>query len=66
MVGKGLGNIDSNKDPQKFNLVDPVERNTVAVPTAGWIAIRFKADNPGKTFGLADLLSYRFLMFHFF
>ena len=66
VVGKRLGNIDSNKDPQKFNLVDPVERNTVAVPTAGWIAIRFKADNPGKTFGLADLLSYRFLMFHFF
>lgn len=47
MVGKGLGNFDKNKDPQKFNLVDPVERNTVAVPTGGWVAIRFKADNPG-------------------
>jgi laccase len=47
VVGKGLGNFDPNKDPQKFNLVDPVERNTVAVPTAGWTAIRFRADNPG-------------------
>ena len=49
VVGKGLGNFDPNKDPQKFNLVDPVERNTVAVPTAGWTAIRFRADNPGKS-----------------
>ncbi|KAL4620932.1 hypothetical protein ACB092_06G192200 [Castanea dentata] len=50
VVGKGLGNFDKNKDPQKFNLVDPVERNTVAVPTGGWVAIRFKADNPGVWF----------------
>ncbi|KAJ6311857.1 hypothetical protein OIU77_013582 [Salix suchowensis] len=35
---------------RKFNLADPVERNTVSVPTAGWIAIRFKADNPGVWF----------------
>ena len=48
VVGKGLGNFDKNKDPQKFNLVDPVERNTVAVPTGGWVVIRFKADNPGN------------------
>ncbi|KAK2637308.1 hypothetical protein Ddye_032100 [Dipteronia dyeriana] len=46
-VGKGLGNFDPNKDPEKFNLVDPVERNTIKVPTGGWIAIRFRADNPG-------------------
>ncbi|CAI0555202.1 unnamed protein product, partial [Linum tenue] len=25
------------------------ERNTMSVPTAGWTAIRFRADNPGKT-----------------
>lgn len=47
-VGKGLGNFDPLKDPQKFNLVDPVERNTIGVPTGGWTAIRFRADNPGK------------------
>ncbi|KAF7800900.1 laccase-4-like isoform X2 [Senna tora] len=28
------------KDPKKFNLVDPVERNTVGVPAGGWTAIR--------------------------
>ncbi|KAK0593303.1 hypothetical protein LWI29_034567 [Acer saccharum] len=49
-VGKGLGNFDPNKDPEKFNLFDPVERNTIGVPTGGWIAIRFRADNPGVWF----------------
>ncbi|KAG8387880.1 hypothetical protein BUALT_Bualt02G0067500 [Buddleja alternifolia] len=34
-------------DPQNFNLVDPVERNTIGVPSGGWAAIRFRADNPG-------------------
>ncbi|KAH7560941.1 hypothetical protein JRO89_XS10G0143700 [Xanthoceras sorbifolium] len=32
VVGQGLGNFDPKKD---FNLVDPVERNTVGVPVAG-------------------------------
>ncbi|CAN6705175.1 unnamed protein product [Malus baccata var. baccata] len=50
VVGKGLGNFDPKKDPEKFNLVDPVERNTVSVPTAGWTAIRFRANNPGIWF----------------
>ncbi|XVE96703.1 hypothetical protein REPUB_Repub02eG0245700 [Reevesia pubescens] len=36
--------------PAKFNLVDPPERNTVGVPTGGWTAIRFRADNPGVWF----------------
>ncbi|XP_047316445.1 laccase-4-like [Impatiens glandulifera] len=50
VVGKGLGNYNSSKDPTKFNLVDPVERNTVSVPSGGWVAIRFQADNPGVWF----------------
>ncbi|CAI0443508.1 unnamed protein product [Linum tenue] len=50
VVGKGLGNFDKGKDPSSFNLVDPVERNTMSVPTAGWTAIRFRADNPGVWF----------------
>ncbi|KAK8277612.1 hypothetical protein V6Z12_D10G281900 [Gossypium hirsutum] len=50
VVGRGVGNFDPEKDPLKFNLVDPVERNTVSVPTAGWTAIRFRADNPGVWF----------------
>ncbi|GMN41357.1 hypothetical protein TIFTF001_010574 [Ficus carica] len=47
VVGEGLGNFDPVEDPKWFNLVDPVERNTIGVPTAGWVAIRFRADNPG-------------------
>lgn len=47
VVGQGFGNFSSNKDPAKFNLVDPVERNTVGVPSGGWVAIRFLANNPG-------------------
>ncbi|CAI9091638.1 OLC1v1026711C1 [Oldenlandia corymbosa var. corymbosa] len=50
VVGKGVGNFDPINDPRKFNLVDPVERNTVSVPTGGWTAIRFRADNPGVWF----------------
>ncbi|CAI8596850.1 unnamed protein product [Vicia faba] len=50
VVGRGQGNFDSRKDTKKFNLVDPVERNTVGVPANGWTAIRFRADNPGVWF----------------
>ncbi|KAL4563546.1 hypothetical protein LXL04_027589 [Taraxacum kok-saghyz] len=50
VVGTGTGNFDPAKDPAKYNLVDPPERNTVGVPTGGWSAIRFRADNPGVWF----------------
>ncbi|CAA0842872.1 Laccase-17 [Striga hermonthica] len=50
VVGQGFGNFDPSKDPKSFNLVDPVERNTVGVPSGGWVAIRFLADNPGVWF----------------
>lgn len=49
-IGKGLGNYNPKTDPKKFNLVDPVERNTIGVPAGGWVAIRFRADNPGVWF----------------
>ncbi|OVA17670.1 Multicopper oxidase [Macleaya cordata] len=49
-VGRGLGNFDPMEDPKIFNLVDPIERNTIGVPTGGWTAIRFRADNPGVWF----------------
>lgn len=49
-IGKGLGNYNPNKDPKNFNLIDPVERNTIGVPSGGWVAIRFRADNPGVWF----------------
>ncbi|KAF8397966.1 hypothetical protein HHK36_016892 [Tetracentron sinense] len=32
VVGRGLGNFNSKKDTKKFNLVDPVERNTIGEP----------------------------------
>jgi laccase len=50
VVGQGSGNYNPTKDPAGFNLVDPVERNTVGVPAGGWVAIRFLADNPGDVF----------------
>lgn len=48
VVGSGFGNFNSTTDPKNYNLVDPPELNTVDVPTNGWAAIRFRADNPGK------------------
>lgn len=48
VIGTGIGNFDPKKDPANYNLVDPPERNTVGVPTGGWTAIRFRADNPGE------------------
>ncbi|XP_035546651.1 laccase-1 [Juglans regia] len=50
IVGSGFGNFDAIKDPKNYNLVNPPERNTVAVPAGGWAAIRFNADNPGVWF----------------
>ncbi|PKI43462.1 hypothetical protein CRG98_036219 [Punica granatum] len=50
VVGQGFGNYDPSKGPTKFNLVDPVERNTFGVPAGGWVAVRFLADNPGVWF----------------
>ncbi|KAA8518921.1 hypothetical protein F0562_016305 [Nyssa sinensis] len=50
VVGQGFGNYDPKNDPAKFNLVDPAERNTIGVPSGGWVAIRFLADNPGVWF----------------
>ncbi|KAJ7947622.1 Laccase [Quillaja saponaria] len=47
VVGQGFGNFNPKRDRKEFNLVDPVERNTVGVPSGGWAAIRFRADNPG-------------------
>lgn len=48
VVGWGLGNFNKKTDPLKYNLVDPPHQNTIAVPKSGWVAIRFKAINPGK------------------
>ncbi|KAG8494977.1 hypothetical protein CXB51_012736 [Gossypium anomalum] len=55
VVGQGFGNFDPQKDPNNFNLIDPVERNTVGVPAGGWVVIRFVADNPGVWFMLCHI-----------
>ena len=47
VVGWGFGNFDGNKDPLRYNLVDPPLQNTISVPSKGWVAIRFEASNPG-------------------
>ncbi|KAM7511311.1 hypothetical protein LguiB_010186 [Lonicera macranthoides] len=50
VVGYGDGNFNNVTSPSTYNLVDPPEMNTVAVPRNGWAAVRFKADNPGVWF----------------
>ncbi|XP_058103405.1 laccase-1-like [Magnolia sinica] len=50
IVGSGFRNFNSEQDPAGYNLVDPPERNTVAVPSGGWAAIRFQATYPGVWF----------------
>ncbi|PRQ20207.1 putative laccase [Rosa chinensis] len=47
VVGSGFGNFNPKLDPLRYNLVDPPEESTVGVPKNGWVAIRFRADNPG-------------------
>ncbi|KAL3572142.1 hypothetical protein D5086_026046 [Populus alba] len=47
VVGYGAGNY--NPQTASLNLVDPPYMNTIGVPVGGWAAIRFVADNPGKT-----------------
>jgi laccase len=40
VLAQGTGNFNN------YNLVNPQQRNTVAVPAAGWAVIRFTANNP--------------------
>ncbi|KAI5589514.1 hypothetical protein BDE02_05G168100 [Populus trichocarpa] len=50
VVGWGFGNFDKDKDPLRYNLVDPPLQNTIVIPKNGWSVIRFKATNPGVWF----------------
>ncbi|KAG6625912.1 putative laccase-9 [Carya illinoinensis] len=47
VVGSGPGNFDNETDPNSYNLVDPPKMTTVSLPKRGWVALRFKASNPG-------------------
>jgi laccase len=48
VIGSGSGNFDEETDSKTYNLIDPVEANTVIIPKNGWATIRFKASNPGN------------------
>ncbi|KAK8458109.1 hypothetical protein SEVIR_3G329700v4 [Setaria viridis] len=50
VLAQGFGNYNEAAAKPQFNLVNPQERNTVAVPTGGWAVIRFLANNPGMWF----------------
>jgi FtsP/CotA-like multicopper oxidase with cupredoxin domain len=47
VLGYGDGKFDPETDAGKFNLRDPVIKNTVPLHPMGWTALRFRADNPG-------------------
>nr|XP_010905971.1 L-ascorbate oxidase [Elaeis guineensis] len=47
VLGYGIGKFDPEIDPKRYNLVDPIKKNTVALHPYGWTALRFQADNPG-------------------
>ncbi|KAL8134049.1 hypothetical protein AgCh_009211 [Apium graveolens] len=47
VLGYGEGKFNKSTDPQKYNLVNPIMKNTVPVHPFGWTALRFRADNPG-------------------
>uniref|UniRef100_A0ACD6A589 Uncharacterized protein n=1 Tax=Avena sativa TaxID=4498 RepID=A0ACD6A589_AVESA len=53
VLAQGFGNFHHQDaaaaaaTEKRYNLVNPQERNTVAVPPGGWAVIRFVADNPG-------------------
>ncbi|KAI8028788.1 L-ascorbate oxidase [Camellia lanceoleosa] len=47
VMGYGLGKFNMVNDPNKYNLVDPIMKNTVPVHPYGWTALRFRANNPG-------------------
>ncbi|KQK10592.1 laccase-7 [Brachypodium distachyon] len=49
VLAQGLGTFTPG-NASAYNLVDPVSRNTLAVPTGGWAVIRFVANNPGMWF----------------
>ncbi|KAK7853448.1 putative laccase-9 [Quercus suber] len=55
VVRTGVGDFDNVTDPLTYNLVDPLEANTVPIPKDGWATMRFVASNPGT---FVNLISY--------
>lgn len=59
IVGRGYGNYDPDTSPATFNLNNPPLRNTFGVPAGGWLALRFRADNPGKFCSLKSIVAIK-------
>ncbi|KAK6238032.1 hypothetical protein QUC31_003501 [Theobroma cacao] len=47
VLGYGEGKFNLSRDIEKYNLVDPIMKNSVPLHPYGWTALRFQADNPG-------------------
>lgn len=47
VLGHGVGKFNMSVDPKSYNLVNPIEKNTVGIHPYGWTALRFVANNPG-------------------
>ncbi|XP_030468659.2 L-ascorbate oxidase-like [Syzygium oleosum] len=47
VLGYGTGKFNLDNDPKKYNLANPIMKNTVAIHPYGWTALRFVANNPG-------------------
>lgn len=63
VVGWGFGNFERERDRSAYNLVDPPLKNTISVPRNGWVALRFLANNPGKSCSLV-LHIFKFTVLH--
>ncbi|KAG8640954.1 hypothetical protein MANES_13G089110v8 [Manihot esculenta] len=47
VLGYGSGKFNNETDVGKYNLDNPIMKNTVPLHSYGWTALRFRADNPG-------------------
>ncbi|XP_021651094.2 L-ascorbate oxidase isoform X1 [Hevea brasiliensis] len=47
VLGYGMGKYNMSSDGKKYNLVNPIMKNTVPLHPYGWTALRFQANNPG-------------------
>ncbi|CAG8649422.1 8583_t:CDS:2, partial [Acaulospora morrowiae] len=47
VIGSERFFTDYGISPENLNFVDPIQRDTVTVPEAGWAIIRFIVDSPG-------------------
>ncbi|KAK3411649.1 hypothetical protein EUGRSUZ_I00383 [Eucalyptus grandis] len=61
VLGYGTGKFDADNDPKKYNLVNPIKKNTVAVHPYGWTTLRFVADNPGVWFFHCHIESHLYM-----